>query len=153
MASTASVLYNFRLLAALRSDDSAQVQPFLDEVSGAGTAQGGSLLGMAVKVGTSEYGSGVELISVPVIQSILALPNIDINAPISEGTSATALHVAAENGRVDAGEHQSKPVLMIVLLLLGQPKINDTIRDERGRTALEAAATSEIATIIEGEYW
>jgi hypothetical protein len=57
MASTASVLYNFRLLSALRSDDPAQVQPFLDEVSGAGTAQGGSLLGMAVKVGTSEHRS------------------------------------------------------------------------------------------------
>ncbi len=45
-----SVLYNFRLLSALRSDDPAQVQPFLEEAKTGGT---GELLGTAVKVGTS----------------------------------------------------------------------------------------------------
>lgn len=38
-----------------------------------------------------------------------------------------------------------------VSLLLTQPGINDTVRDEQGRTALEAAATPEIAAIVEGE--
>lgn len=37
-----------------------------------------------------------------------------------------------------------------VAILLTQPKINDTIRDEQGRTALECAATSEVAAVIEG---
>jgi hypothetical protein len=37
-----------------------------------------------------------------------------------------------------------------VELLLNDPRINDTIRDEQGRTALECAATPEIASLIEG---
>lgn len=42
--------------------------------------------------------------AVPVIQSILARPGIDVNAPIGEGTKTTALHAAAESGRADVGE-------------------------------------------------
>lgn len=52
MPSGSSVLYNFRLLAALRSDDPSQLHTFLDDE---GHAQTGALLGMAVKAGTSEY--------------------------------------------------------------------------------------------------
>jgi hypothetical protein len=109
MASTPSVLYNFRLLAALRSDDPAQVQPFLDEAANTGPAQTGALLGMTVRVGTRESTPKNQLTVVPIIQSILALPNIDINAPISEGTKVTALHTAAESGRTDAGKPNPRP--------------------------------------------
>jgi hypothetical protein len=39
----------------------------------------------------------------------------------------------------------------LVEMLLNDPRINDTIRDEQGRTPLECAATPEIATLIEGK--
>lgn len=104
MSAPSSVLYNFRLLSALRSDDPAQVQPFLDEAAKSGPAQTGVLLGMAVRVGTSETSILTELMAVPIIQSILALPNIDVNAPVAENSRSTALHIAAESGRTDAGE-------------------------------------------------
>ncbi len=38
-----------------------------------------------------------------------------------------------------------------VELLLNHPRINDTIRDEQGRTALECAADHEVASAIEGK--
>lgn len=37
-----------------------------------------------------------------------------------------------------------------VELLLNHPRINDTIRDEQGRTALECAGNHEVAAAIEG---
>jgi len=37
-----------------------------------------------------------------------------------------------------------------VRLLLQHPQINDTIRDEQGRTPLECAADSEVSSSIEG---
>jgi hypothetical protein len=40
---------------------------------------------------------------------------------------------------------------MIVSLLLNHPRINDTIRDEQGRTPLECASSHEIGALIEGE--
>ena len=77
--------------------------------------------------------------TVPIIQAILSSPDIDINAQIDPTTRSTPLHTAAESGRADAAA-----------LLLAQPKINDTIRDEQGRTALECSATQEVAIVIEG---
>jgi len=37
-----------------------------------------------------------------------------------------------------------------VRLLLQHPQINDTIRDEQGRTPLECAADAEVSSTIEG---
>jgi hypothetical protein len=37
-----------------------------------------------------------------------------------------------------------------VRLLLQHPQINDTIRDEQGRTPLECAADTEVSSTIEG---
>jgi hypothetical protein len=59
----AEVLYNFKLLEALRSDDPAQVMPFLAELkAGASAAENqqdaakaGRLLGMAVKVASGKF--------------------------------------------------------------------------------------------------
>lgn len=61
-ASTASpvspsnaALYNFKLLAALRSGNRADVQPYLDELkTSAPEGAAGRLLGMAVRVATGE---------------------------------------------------------------------------------------------------
>jgi hypothetical protein len=39
-----------------------------------------------------------------------------------------------------------------VRLLLLHPQINDTIRDEQGRTPLECAGDAEVSSIIEGGY-
>lgn len=52
---SSQALYNFRLLSALRSDDAAQVQAFIDEAAN-DPARSGVLLGTAVKVGTSTCG-------------------------------------------------------------------------------------------------
>ena len=38
----------------------------------------------------------------------------------------------------------------IAAVLLAQPQINDTLRDEQGRTPLECSATQEVAAVIEG---
>jgi hypothetical protein len=35
-------------------------------------------------------------------------------------------------------------------VLLAQPHINDTLRDEQGRTPLECSATQEVGAVIEG---
>ncbi|WWC91583.1 uncharacterized protein L201_006529 [Kwoniella dendrophila CBS 6074] len=133
---SANALYNFRLLSALRSDNAAEVQPFLDELTpSARSAEGqddlekaGRLLGMAVRVA-----------SVPIINQILQSPSIpDPNLPVNPGSQTTPLHIAAEIGRAEVVER-----------LLNDPRINDTIRDEQGRTALECAGHSEIAHLIE----
>ncbi|WWC71885.1 uncharacterized protein I206_105844 [Kwoniella pini CBS 10737] len=133
---SANALYNFRLLSALRSDNPSEVQPFLDELRpSTKSADGmedldkvGRLVGMAVRVA-----------SAPTIQLILQSPAVpNPNLPISAGSQTTPLHVASEIGR---GE--------IVELLLSDPRINDTIRDEQGRTALECATHSEISHLIE----
>ncbi|WVR07787.1 hypothetical protein IAU60_004830 [Kwoniella sp. DSM 27419] len=135
-AAPASALYNFRLLAALRSEDPAQVQPFLDELKpSAHSVEGqadmdkaGKLLGMAVRVA-----------SVPTIMIILRSANFPSpNLPANAGSTTTALHVASEIGRAD-----------VVEALLGDSRINDTTRDEQGRTPLECAANSEVASLIE----
>ncbi|CAD6572572.1 MAG: hypothetical protein TREMPRED_000577 [Tremellales sp. Tagirdzhanova-0007] len=132
----ASALYNFRLLEALRSDEPAKVQPFLDELrpsssSAAGmedATRAGKLLGMAVRVA-----------SVPIVSQIITSPNVSTpNLPVAPGSLTTALHVASENGRTD-----------VVELLLNHPRISDTIRDEQGRTALECAGNHEVASAIE----
>ncbi|WWD19523.1 hypothetical protein CI109_103984 [Kwoniella shandongensis] len=131
-----AALYNFRLLSALRSDDPAQVQPFLEELKPSNhSAEGledlekaGKLLGMAVRIA-----------SVSTIQDILSSPNIPSpNLAVAAGSQTTALHVASEIGRAD-----------VVEVLLNDPRINDTIRDEQGRTALECAANHEISGLIE----
>jgi hypothetical protein len=43
-------------------------------------------------------------------------------------------------------------LIRAVRILLLHPKINDTIRDDSGRTALEAASSSEVAQVIEGGW-
>ncbi|EIW72252.1 hypothetical protein TREMEDRAFT_70659 [Tremella mesenterica DSM 1558] len=132
--SATAALYNFRLLAALRSDDPAQVQPFLDELKlvkgqeGESVAKAGRLLAMAVRVAP-----------VSIVSDILASPYIPSpNIRLEQNSPATALHVASQIGRAD-----------VVEMLLNHPKINDTIRDEQGRTALECAANTEIASLVE----
>ncbi|WVQ67040.1 uncharacterized protein L199_005233 [Kwoniella botswanensis] len=133
---SATALYNFRLLSALRSDNAAEVQPFLDELRPSTKSvegqedldKAGRLLGMAVRVA-----------SVPIINLILQSPAIpNPNLPVNLGSSTTPLHVVSEIGRTE-----------VVEVLLSDPRINDTVRDEQGRTALECSATSEISHLIE----
>ncbi|WRT70348.1 uncharacterized protein IL334_007346 [Kwoniella shivajii] len=133
---SANALYNFRLLSALRSENPSEVQPFLDELKPSSNSVGGQedlekagkLLGMAVRIA-----------SVPIITQILQSPSIPSpNLSVGSGTQTTALHVASEIGRSD-----------VVEVFLNDPRINDTIRDEQGRTALECATNSEISRLIE----
>jgi hypothetical protein len=58
-AMPADALRNFKLLSALRADDPAAVQPFLEEL-GSDTGQGrdakaGQLLGMAVRIASGQF--------------------------------------------------------------------------------------------------
>lgn len=112
--SAPNALYNFRLLEALRSDDPAQVQPFLDELGhgGSGGAEdegkAGRLLGMAVRVASGMSAAAArqdKLMPVPIIHLILSSQAVSSpNLPVSSGSSTTPLHVASEIGRADVGE-------------------------------------------------
>jgi ankyrin repeat protein len=64
------------------------------------------------------------------------------------------LHVAAEIGRPEAGELISAcgEADFPVELLLNDPRIDDTIKDDRGRSPLECASNSEVAGLIEGKF-
>lgn len=48
------MLYNFRLLSALRSGNLQEVQPYIDELTSNPEASPGRLLGMAVRVASGE---------------------------------------------------------------------------------------------------
>ena len=95
--------------------------------------------------------------AVPIVHLILTSRAIaSPNLPVSPGSLTTALHVASEVGRLEIGESLLEPFINCidsrsVQLLLNHPKINDTIRDDQGRTALECAANAEIAAVIDGE--
>lgn len=79
--------------------------------------------------------------TVPVIKFILSSPSIPSpNLPVNPPSTATALHVASDIGRPE-----------VVELLLNDPRIDDTIRDDKGRTALECSSNPEVGSLIEGE--
>ena len=61
----------------------------------------------------------------------------DINARDPEGS--TPLHLASQLGRTE-----------IVMLLMSQSNIDDTVRNSQGRTALEVAKGSETARVLQG---
>ena len=61
----------------------------------------------------------------------------DINARDLEGN--TPLHLASSLGRTE-----------IVMLLMSQATIDDTVRNSHGRTALEVAKGSETARVLQG---
>jgi hypothetical protein len=72
------------------------------------TYKAGRLLGMAIRVasGKSNALSGrfYADITAPIIHQILAHPAVaSPNLPVTPGSLATPLHIAAEIGRVDAG--------------------------------------------------
>ncbi|BEI80271.1 hypothetical protein CcaverHIS002_0108000 [Cutaneotrichosporon cavernicola] len=126
--STNAALYNFKLLEALRSGNGAEVQPYLDELKTAPEGSAGRLLGMAVRVA-----------SVPVIKYILNSPSIPSpNLPVNPPSPATALHIASDIGRPE-----------VVELLLNDPRVDDTIRDDKGRSALECSSNPEVSALIE----
>ncbi|RDB30164.1 Oxysterol-binding C2F12.05c [Hypsizygus marmoreus] len=130
-------LYQIKLLSALRSGDPALIHPFLTEIgkdrrhSNDGDLDtGAAALHLAVRCGTVE--------TVALLLSHRAISPNGIHPP---GSGTTPLHLAASLGRVD-----------IVNLLLEQNSINDTLRDNQGRTCKDVARGKEVIKAIDDSH-
>ena len=73
------------------------------------------------------------------VSLLLAQRYISPNAIHPPGSGTTALHLAASIGRAD-----------IVSLLLEQEGIDDTLRDQNGRTCKEVARGKDVQNAIRG---
>ncbi len=63
------------------------------------------------------------------------------NAFYPSDTKTTPLHLAASLGRAE-----------VVELLLEQPEIDDTIRDDKGRTCKDVARGKDVLQVIQGTF-
>ncbi|CED83942.1 Oxysterol-binding protein [Phaffia rhodozyma] len=117
--------YQFQLLEALRSGEIQRIHPFLRDLSKPGSSpdEGAAMLSKAIKCASYET---VEIV----------LDNKSIN-PNKPHIGTPALHLAAELGRAD-----------VVQLLLEQPIIDDTIKDDQDRTCMDVASTEEVVQVI-----
>ncbi|EIN03462.1 hypothetical protein PUNSTDRAFT_147045 [Punctularia strigosozonata HHB-11173 SS5] len=133
----AEPLYQVKLLAALRSGDPAQIHPFLadigkDQSRRASTSTLGdsslapAALHLAIRCGTYDT-----------VNLVLSHKAISPNAVHPPGSRTTALHLAASLGRAD-----------VVRLLLEQEEIDDTLRDEKGKTAVDVARGRDVVRAI-----
>ncbi|KAI0808977.1 Oxysterol-binding protein-domain-containing protein [Irpex lacteus] len=116
-------LYQVRLLSALRSGDPAQIHPFLTEIGRDRRSSGDY-----ADLGAAALHLAIRCASYDTVALLLGHRSISPNAIYPAGSGTTALHLAASLPRMDA-----------LLLLLEQEGIDDTIRDNQGRTCLEVA--------------
>ena len=72
---------------------------------------------------------------------LLGHRSISPNAVHPPGSGTTALHLAASLPRLD-----------VLVLLLEQEGIDDTLRDAQGRTCLDVAKGKEAARAIKGAF-
>ncbi|KAG5363077.1 Oxysterol-binding protein-like protein C2F12.05c [Yarrowia sp. B02] len=123
-----------KIVSTLRSNDLEKIQA-IAEGPHANTELRNDLLDIAVQVSDLE-----------VVKFLLhKYPDIDVNAqtaPTDEETiyNKTPLHLAAEQGREE-----------VVLFLLQQPEVDDTLVDSLGRQPMEVARYPEIAETIQTE--
>lgn len=76
---------------------------------------------------------------VETVQLLLSHRAISPNGIHPPGSGTTALHLAASLGRPE-----------IVLLLLDQPGVDDTLRDSQGRTCKDVAKEKESIQVLHG---
>ncbi|KAG5359925.1 Oxysterol-binding protein-like protein C2F12.05c [Yarrowia sp. C11] len=123
-----------KIVSTLRSNDLERIQA-ISEGPHANTELRNDLLDIAVQVSNLE-----------VVKFLLQkYPDIDVNAqtaPSDEDSiyNKTPLHLAAEQGRDE-----------VVLFLLQQPNVDDTLVDSLGRQPMEVARYPEIAETIQTE--
>lgn len=77
--------------------------------------------------------------AVETVQLLLSHRAISPNGTHPPGSGTTALHLAASLGRAE-----------IVSLLLDHPGIDDTLRDNQGRTCKDAAKGKETMQVLQG---
>ncbi|PPR03697.1 hypothetical protein CVT24_007418 [Panaeolus cyanescens] len=132
--STNEPLYQVKLLSALRSGDPAQIHPFLAEINkdkrksiDGDVDTGAAALHLAVRCG-----------SAATVQLLLSHRAISPNGVHPPGSGTTPLHLAASLGRID-----------IVNLLLEQENIDDSLRDQNGKTCKDVARSKEVIRAID----
>lgn len=116
-------LRQFKLLEALRTGDTANIDQYLVPAAG--------------KSGTESRGSDALILAVQcaelrTVQHVLNKPSTDPNSRDAHGN--TALHLAAQQGRKD-----------VVDLLMADDNINDTLLNNDHRQAFEVAANGDLA--------
>lgn len=79
--------------------------------------------------------------AVETIQLLLSHRAISPNGIHPPGSGTTALHLAMSLGRTE-----------VVSLLLDQPGIDDTLRDNHGRTCKDVAKGREVIQVLNGEF-
>ncbi|KAI0089766.1 Oxysterol-binding protein-domain-containing protein [Irpex rosettiformis] len=126
-------LYQVRLLSALRSGDPAQIHPFLTELGRDRRKSGED----TVDLGAAALHLAIRCASTDTVALLLGHRSISPNAIYPSGSGTTALHLAASLPRMD-----------VLLLLLEQEGIDDTIRDSQGRTCLEVAKGRDVIRAI-----
>ncbi|KAG9093089.1 hypothetical protein FS749_015118 [Ceratobasidium sp. UAMH 11750] len=131
-------LWQIRLLAALRTGDIANIQPFLTDIkpgkkhspsdNDASAAEdiAGTLLHFAIRGATYET---IEL----VLSNKYVSPNL-VHPP---GSSFTAIHLASSLGRTD-----------VLKLLLDQDGADDTIVDDHGQSVLDVAKDQRTLDVL-----
>lgn len=156
-------LWQVKLLAALRSGDVAQIQPFLNDIKPprkAGTTDisgfypdeiAAVLLHFAIRGATCESTRfGVQLFcnslfNLPTDETIeLVLSNkyISPNLAHPPGSSFTAIHLASSLGRAD-----------VLKLLIEQEEADDTAVDDHGQSAADVAKDEHTLHVLRGRFF
>ncbi|KAG1835395.1 Oxysterol-binding protein-domain-containing protein [Suillus subalutaceus] len=134
---TTEPLHQLKLLSALRSGDPALIHPFLAEI---GKERRKSVDG-DINTGAAALHLAIRCASVDTVQLLLCHRAISPNGVHPPGSGTTPLHLAAFLGRAD-----------IVGVLLDQAGIDDTLRDNNGKTCKDVAKVKEVIQILQGAY-
>ncbi|KAG2123665.1 Oxysterol-binding protein-domain-containing protein [Suillus cothurnatus] len=131
---TTEPLHQLKLLSALRSGDPALIHPFLAEI---GKERRKSVDG-DINTGAAALHLAIRCASVDTVQLLLSHRAISPNGVHPPGSGTTPLHLAASLGRTD-----------IVNVLLDQAGIDDTLRDNNGKTCKDVAKLTEVIQILQ----
>ncbi|KAG8769879.1 hypothetical protein FRC12_004674 [Ceratobasidium sp. 428] len=130
-------LWQVRLLAALRTGDVANIQPFLNDIKPT------KKHGLSDDTTAAEETAGILLhfairgASYETIELVLSNKHVSPNLVHPPGSSFTGIHLASSLGRMD-----------VLKLLLDQDGADDTILDDHGQSALEVAKDQRTMDVI-----